>query len=93
MLLFGCRPSEAAYIIHRHSFYPNTFSEFAGCDWVATVPPGYNKTKQLYKWPVPPKMIWMVELLHELHDPEYKLKDRLGEPKTKGTKDLDNWFR
>ena len=67
MLLFGCRPSEATYIIHSPSFEPNTSREFKDCDWAATVPPEFNKTNKLYKWPVPPKMIWMVKLVREMH--------------------------
>ena len=93
MLLFSCRPSEAAYIIHWHSFYPNTFSEFERCDWVATVPPTYNKTRLPYRWPVPRKKNWAVELVYALHKHEPELKGRLGDPKKTFRSRLDYWFR
>ena len=93
MLLFGCRPSEATYIIHKPSFEPNTSREYKDCDWVATVPPTYNKTKLLYTWGVPKKMNWMVELVYALHEHEPDLKDKLGDPKKTFRSRLDYWFR
>ena len=67
MLLFGCRHSEAAYIVCEKSIRRNNFPVFEDIDWAATVPTKYNKTKKLYKWPVPIEMNWVVDLLRSLH--------------------------
>ena len=92
VLLFGCRPSEAAYIVYSNSFSPNTFPELEGCDWAATVPPAFNKTKKLYKWPVPPKMIWMVKLVREMHgSPD--LQSELNNSIPNFTESITQWYR
>ena len=92
MLLFGCRHSEAAYVIYANAFRPNKFAEFQGCRWAVTVPPGFNKTKQLYKWPVPAKMEWVVKVVKELHERVPGLKEQLGDPATKFKRAIGNWF-
>ena len=92
VLLFGCRPSEAAYMIYSNSFSPNKFPELEGCDWAATVPPQFNKTKLLYKWPVEPKMIWMVKLVSAMHMiPD--LESELNNSILNFTESITQWYR
>ena len=93
VLLFSCRPSEAAYLIHANSFQRNTFAAFKDCAWVATIPASYNKTKLLYKWPVPKKMEWMVRLTKALHELVPTLQSDLGDPKTKFNTALQNFYK
>ena len=92
VLLFGCRHSEAAYIVWANSCRKNKYVEFEDCDWAATVPSDYNKTRKLYKWPVPREMNWVVEMLATLHKRVPQLQTLLGEPDKKFTKMLANWY-
>ena len=92
VLLFGCRHSEAAYMISANSFTTNKFDEFPDAVWAVTVPPTYNKTKILYKWPVPAEMEWMVESVRALHEREPTLRTCLGDAKTTFSKALEYWY-
>ena len=91
VLITGCRPSEASYIVRANAVEPNTYPDFRPAKWVAKVPPQYNKTKRWYQWPVPFAMNKMVPMLQNFHKHEPQL------PKILGTlpnfiKALDNWF-
>ena len=92
VLLFGCRHSEAAYMISVNSFTLNKFDEFPDAVWAVTVPPTFNKTKILYKWPVPAEMEWIVESVRALHKRERALKDCLGDAKTTFSKAIEYWY-
>ena len=92
MLLFGCRHSEAAYIVHANSCRRNRFAVFEDIDWAATVPPKFNKTRKLYKWPVPREMNWAVETLAKLHKVVPQLQTLLGDPAKNFAKMLENWY-
>ena len=68
ILIWGCRPSEAAWLVYESAFVPGAaFREYFDADVAGTCPPSYNKTSMLYKWPVPEEMEWAVELVRMLH--------------------------
>ena len=93
VLIWGCRPSEAAWMVCESAFVDGSaFREFFDADMAATCPTSYNKTRTLYKWPVPKEMEWAVELLRKLHGQVPELKEQLGDPKPKFTKTLSNWY-
>ena len=94
VLTWGCRPSEASYIVHASSIGPGApYSAHFDAALAATCPTSYTKTQLPYKWPVREEMGWAVELLRDLHKRVPRLKKLLGNPKTKGTTDLRDFYR
>ena len=94
MLLWGCRPSEAAYLVCRKSFMKG--SAFRGdfdADLAAVCPSDYTKTRSFYRWPVPEKMKWAVELLRELHEQVPGFQEQLGDPKDKFREAIKNFYK
>ena len=67
LIVTGCRPKEAAYLVHANSFQENDYPDFEDCDWKATVPAEVTKTRQAYKWGIAKDMNDAVELLRALH--------------------------
>ena len=91
MLITGCRPKEAAYLVQENSLQPNDYPDFRYCDWKATMPKAVTKTKRDYKWGIPKGENTVVQLLRRLHDDGPNLQNELG-TLAKFTKDLDTFF-
>ena len=54
LLLTGCRPNEAAYIVQHKSMRHNPYVDFAArADFIAETPGSFNKTGKPYVWLVP----------------------------------------
>ena len=80
-------------MISANSFEVNAFDEFPDAAWAVTVPPTYNKTKLLYKWPVPKKMEWMILTLQKLHARVPTLRKTLGNPKSKFSQAIIDYYK
>ena len=80
-------------MISANSFKDNRFDEFPDAAWAVTVPPTYNKTKLLYKWPVPAEMEWMILTLKKLHARVPTLRETLGDPKRKFSQAIVNYYK
>ena len=78
MLITGCRPKEAAYVVRANSVQPNDYPDFRDCDWKATMPKEVTKTKRDYKWPVPKGENQVVGMLRSLHKLAPNLEEELG---------------
>ena len=69
LLLTGCRPNEAAFLVlTKKSFQRNDYPAFKDCDWKATIPAEYTKTAVEYKWGIPKRANNFVKLLRQLHE-------------------------
>ena len=91
LLITGCRPHEAAFLIQaKKSFQPNDYPDFEG-DWKATVPADFTKTRRPYKWDIPKYANSAVETLRALHKHVPTLQEQLGSW-DKFTKALETWF-
>ena len=91
LLLTGCRPSEAAYLVRSNGIVRNTYPAFEPAEWAAEVPAAYTKTGITYQWPVPQCANHMVTLLKTLHKENPRLGGELGPPAT-FLRAVDNWF-
>ena len=68
VLTWGCRASEATYIVHANSFEPGKdYSEHFDAKFAATCPAEYTKTSFDYKFPLPKERAWVVQTLKMLH--------------------------
>lgn len=91
MLITGCRPKEAAYLVRANSLQKNDYPDFKDCDWKATMPAELTKTRLNYKWPIPRDMNVVVGILRALHQLAPDLESELGDL-DKFTKAIDHWF-
>ena len=67
VLITGCRPNEAAYLVHAYSFQSNDYPDFRDCEWKATMPAELTKTRLDYKWRIPTDMNLVVALVRKIH--------------------------
>ena len=85
MLVTGCRPSEAAYVVFNKSIAPNDFKHLPS-KWKATAPADFTKTHIKYKWLIPNEENGIVEMIRGLKDTGYDSHGVLNER-------LKYWFR
>ena len=94
VLTWGCRASEASYIVHANSFEDGArFSAHFDAKFAATCPAWYTKTSFDYKYPVWEETEWAVHLLEDLHDRVPTLQKLLGDPKTKFKTAIENFYK
>ena len=90
VLITGCRPNEAAYIVHENSVQKNDFPDFKDCVWKATMPKEVTKTKRDYKWRIPSSENEVVGLLRVLHKWRSLKKDL--DTRAKFHKNIDDFY-
>ena len=63
----GCRPKEAAYIVHANSFELNKVpvADYV-CKYIATAPRAITKTSRDYLWQLKPELDWIVPIVKRL---------------------------
>ena len=89
LLLTGCRPSEAAYIVQHRSMSNNPYTDFAArASLIAETPDEFNKTGRNYVWLVPNYDGVLEAIINHfctMEDSPYKDEYELSEK-------LDYWF-